>query len=616
MKNGKRITALLLSLILCVYLLPNSAFADTVSEGESRSFAVIEEEESSSASELCEEESCIVSETPKEETVSSPEECEEDACTVTEAPEEETVPEAEVPEEETVSESEAAGEAGAGTEVPKDESVSAPEEQSEAVSETEAAGEEAVPEAEPAEEAVPAPEVPEEQDESTDIAFAPGITEATDAMYAAEDGMTEFNIADGTDWSYYSLYNAKNGKAVDGDKAFLIPEDGVTLLMFFSTTCGNCMADASSIADTEWISDERVRVMMLETNYSDQEETEAFLDEYTGTSKRYINAYYGYNCSSLMWDYAGQLFDTGTLYWPLLVLIVEKNGVPTIRYASTGYQYIWEITEHVEELLKEVKTPDAPVLDSPSASVRGISLSWSEVSDAVKYRVFRKEAGGSWEALKTTAKTTFTDASAKMGTKYAYKVLSCSGTLWSGDSNKQSILFNPFTDAASGGAAFKYISWAFNNGVVTGTSDTTFSPGATCTKIQFVMMLWKLHGSPVVDGTNPFSDISGTKTTNAILWALSKDIINSGKTFNPGSPITRSQIVMILWKLAGSPKASGTNPFSDIDDGTKLCKAVIWAYNSGITTGTSDTSFSPDKNCTRQQLVTFLFKYNNIYGLV
>ena len=260
--------------------------------------------------------------------------------------------------------------------------------------------------------------------------------------------------------------------------------------------------------------------------------------------------------------------------------------------------------------------PAAPELNSVGNSAKGVVVSWSAVDEATKYKVYRKASGGSWEALKTVTKTNYTDTTALMGTKYAYRVTATNGSKWSDYSNSIAVTFNPFTDVSSSDTIFKYVSWAYNNDIVTGTSDTTFSPGNTCTRIQFIMMLWKMHGSPVVGGTNPFSDIEdGTRTCKAILWALDKGIINSGSTFNPKGSVTRINIVMMLWKLAGSPKASGTNPFTDVS-GAKTINAVLWAYNNSITKGTSATTFSPNKNCTRGQLVTFLYKYNNIYSVI
>jgi len=172
-----------------------------------------------------------------------------------------------------------------------------------------------------------------------------------------------------------------------------------------------------------------------------------------------------------------------------------------------------------------------------------------------------------------------------------------------------------FTDVTKG---IKYVSWAYEKGIVTGTGAHTFTPDSSCTKLQFVMMLWKMNGSKTIKGAEcPFTDVTGSKAQKAVTWAVTEGIINKGTKFNPGSFLTRAQIVMMLWKMAGSPEVSGTNPFSDVE-GAKLTKAVLWAYNNGkgITKGTSATTFSPENNCTRVQLVTFLYKYNDIYKLI
>jgi len=170
-----------------------------------------------------------------------------------------------------------------------------------------------------------------------------------------------------------------------------------------------------------------------------------------------------------------------------------------------------------------------------------------------------------------------------------------------------------FKDVTSGE---KYVSWAYKNKIVTGTSATTFSPKDNCTRLQFVMMLWKMNGEPKVKTANPFEDVTGSKASKAVAWAVEEGIINSGAKFNPNGNITRVNIVMILWKMAGSPKVSvADNPFTDVT-GSKTTKAVLWAYQQGITKGTSATTFAPNADCTRIQLVTFLYKYNGKYHVV
>jgi len=117
---------------------------------------------------------------------------------------------------------------------------------------------------------------------------------------------------------------------------------------------------------------------------------------------------------------------------------------------------------------------------------------------------------------------------------------------------------------------------------------------------------------------NPFTDVTGGKSNKAVMWAFSEGITvgTSATTFSPDNLVTRAQIVMMLWKMAGQPKAGVDNPFTDIT-GAKTLSAVLWAYENGITTGTGDgTTFSPNKTCTRAQLVTFLYKYNRKYHVI
>ena len=254
-----------------------------------------------------------------------------------------------------------------------------------------------------------------------------------------------------------------------------------------------------------------------------------------------------------------------------------------------------------------------PDMEIDGVFTAGVSLSWNALNNTTNYELQRKDSGD-WKTLTTTSATAYTDASAKMGVTYAYRVRAYIGGAWSDWSDATSLLFNPFSDV-SGKKTVEYVAWAFNNGIVNGTSTTTFAPDRSCSRIQFVMMLWKMHGSPEVGGKNPFSDISGDKTTKAILWALKAGVINSGTQFRPDDGITRGEIVMILWKLAGSPAAEGELPFRDVS-GAKTAKAVLWAYRSGITKGTDKTHFAPDDPCTRVQLVVFLYKYNEIFHVI
>ena len=175
---------------------------------------------------------------------------------------------------------------------------------------------------------------------------------------------------------------------------------------------------------------------------------------------------------------------------------------------------------------------------------------------------------------------------------------------------------NPFDDVKEGKYYYKPILWAYYHipQVTSGTSETTFSPNDTCTRAQIVTFLWKVAGSPEPTTTNnPFSDVKADKYYyKAVLWAAETGITSgsSNTTFSPKDGCTRAQVVTFLWRFAGSPEPNmKTNPFVDVPVGKYYEKAVMWAAEKGITAGTSETTFSPHNTCARAQIVTFLYKY-------
>jgi len=161
---------------------------------------------------------------------------------------------------------------------------------------------------------------------------------------------------------------------------------------------------------------------------------------------------------------------------------------------------------------------------------------------------------------------------------------------------------------------FKPVYWAVDLGITTGTSATTFSPSKTCTRAQFVTFLWRQQGKPEPKSTkSPFKDVQDTKLSyyKAVLWAFENNITTgtSATTFSPGNPCTRAQVVTFLWRANNKPKPATTkNPFTDVKAGLSYSDAVLWAFENKITTGTSATEFSPTKPCTRAQTVTFLYR--------
>ncbi|MCC8121185.1 MAG: S-layer homology domain-containing protein, partial [Oscillospiraceae bacterium] len=156
--------------------------------------------------------------------------------------------------------------------------------------------------------------------------------------------------------------------------------------------------------------------------------------------------------------------------------------------------------------------------------------------------------------------------------------------------------------------------WAYDNGITTGTSDTLFSPSDSCTRAQFVTFLWRLAGQPAPTAAScQFTDLdTGEYYYRAVLWAVENGVTTGTTvtTFSPSDKISRAQAVTMLYRYAGSPSVAGlSNSFTDVPSGEYYYNAVLWAVKNGITNGTSTTKFSPGDTCKRAMMVTFLHRF-------
>ena len=169
-----------------------------------------------------------------------------------------------------------------------------------------------------------------------------------------------------------------------------------------------------------------------------------------------------------------------------------------------------------------------------------------------------------------------------------------------------------FVDVATGSYYEDAVDWAVENGITKGTDDTHFSPDGICTRAQAVTFLWRTAGSPKPETrTMPFTDVPvGSYYYNAVLWAVENGITKgtSDTTFSPNMTCTRAQIVAFLWRSEKAPAAGSRNPFADVKSSAYYADAVLWALREDITKGTTSTTFSPDADCTRAQIVTFLWR--------
>ena len=169
-----------------------------------------------------------------------------------------------------------------------------------------------------------------------------------------------------------------------------------------------------------------------------------------------------------------------------------------------------------------------------------------------------------------------------------------------------------FVDVATGSYYEDAVDWAVENGITKGTDDTHFSPDGICTRAQAVTFLWRAAGSPKPETrTMPFTDVpAGSYYYDAVLWAVENGITKgtSNTTFSPNMTCTRAQIVTFLWRSEKSPAAGTANLFVDVKSTVYYADAVLWAVKEDITKGTTNTTFSPDADCTRAQIVTFLWR--------
>ena len=169
-----------------------------------------------------------------------------------------------------------------------------------------------------------------------------------------------------------------------------------------------------------------------------------------------------------------------------------------------------------------------------------------------------------------------------------------------------------FVDVATGSYYEDAVDWAVENGITKGTDDTHFSPDGICTRAQAVTFLWRAAGSPEPETrAMPFADVpAGSYYYDAVLWAVENGITKgtSETMFSPNMTCSRAQIVAFLWRSEKSPAAGTANPFADVKSTVYYADAVLWAVKEDITKGTTNTTFSPDADCTRAQIVTFLWR--------
>ena len=286
-----------------------------------------------------------------------------------------------------------------------------------------------------------------------------------------------------------------------------------------------------------------------------------------------------------------------------------KEGTFQVR-AKTGNVYSdwYEVTALPARKLAAIQIPvDAnfDYLYQQTLDLNALSISYKD------------QYGDPWTEIPTLTWTcddegvTITDGVLTVPSAGVYTVTASAGDITS-NTLTITVTDSSFVDVPADVYYYDAVLWAARNGITVGMDDTHFAPNATCTRAQVVTFLWRAAGSPAPESsTMPFTDVAtDAYYYDAVLWAVENGCTlgTTTTTFAPNATCTRAQIVTILWRSQASPAADSVNPFTDVASDAYYYDAVLWAVENGITLGTTDTTFSPDADCTRAQIVTFLYR--------
>ena len=246
-------------------------------------------------------------------------------------------------------------------------------------------------------------------------------------------------------------------------------------------------------------------------------------------------------------------------------------------------------------------TKNGTVTVDPKTAVKGTTVTLTVKPDKGYTLDTLTVTDGSGKEVKLTEKNgkyTFTMPASKITVKVTFM--------------EDNTMLNFFVDVPANAYYYDAVLWAAENGITGGVDDTHFAPNAPCTRAQAVTFLWRAAGCPTPKSSEmPFKDVpKGSYYETAVKWAVENGITNgmSDTTFSPDTTCSRAQIVSFLWRSQKSVAPDSVNPFTDVAADAYYANAVLWAAENGITGGTTATTFSPNNDCTRAQIVTFLFR--------
>ena len=172
-------------------------------------------------------------------------------------------------------------------------------------------------------------------------------------------------------------------------------------------------------------------------------------------------------------------------------------------------------------------------------------------------------------------------------------------------------VLNFFYDVPNDSFCYEAVKWAVGKNITSGVGNNLFAPDQPCTRAQIVTFLWRAAGSPEPKNVGSFSDVPASAYyAKAVAWAVENGITTGtgDGMFSPDAVCTRAQAVSFLWRYEKTPVASRSNPFADVAADSYYADAILWAVKEDISKGTTNTTFNPDADCTRAQIVTFLWR--------
>ena len=275
------------------------------------------------------------------------------------------------------------------------------------------------------------------------------------------------------------------------------------------------------------------------------------------------------------------------------------NGVWTVSYSApySGGSSSYDPTYSVST---PSKTENGSVTVSPKNASKGDTVTVTVKPDSgyVLETLTVTDKNGNELTLKDKGdgKYTFTMPAGKVEVKATFM--------------EDNSVLNFFYDVPNGAYFYEAVKWAVDKGITNGLSDTMFGPYESCTRAQIVTFLWRAAGSPEPKTASSFTDVpANAYYAKAVAWAIENGITNgmTETTFAPNATCTRGQSVTFLYRaLKGT--ASGSTNFTDVKSDAFYTDAINWAVANNVTNGTSNTTFSPNADCTRAEIVTFLYR--------